>query len=124
MLSTRVLSASRVLSLFQSFSSTSRVLFASTCSVSKDGKKLELLCDGEQERRYHGVWLRHNCRCPICLPPLIQQNIVHHSNLVDLKITDATVKGTGIIIFSTDQLENVWQYCCVIKYQSATCTIK
>ena len=70
------------------------VQYASTCSVSKDGKKLNLYCDGEPERRYHGTWLRYNCRCPVCLSPSTNQNIVHYSNLVDLTIKDASLKGT------------------------------
>ena len=75
--------------------SSSSFLQASSCnvSVSEDGKKLKLLCDGELERRYHGVWLRHNCRCPECFPAYSQQNIVHHSHLVDLKLTNAEVEG-------------------------------
>ncbi len=32
-----------------------------------DSSKLELLAEGEEKKRaYHGVWLRHNCRCPEC----------------------------------------------------------
>ena len=76
------------------FSSSSSFLQAvCNASVSEDGKKLKLLCDGELERRYHGVWLRHNCRCPECFPAYSQQNIVHHSHLVDLKLTNAKVEG-------------------------------
>ena len=41
----------------------------------------------------HGVWLRHNCRCSVCLSPFTNQNIVHHSSLIDLTIKDATLKG-------------------------------
>ena len=81
---------------YQLFSSSSSFLQGSSCNVSviEDGKKLKLLCDGELERRYHGVWLRHNCRCPECFPAYSQQNIVHHSHLVDLKLTNANVEGT------------------------------
>ncbi len=77
------------------FSNSVCKLFAvsASCDVSTDGKKLKLACDDDPERRYHGVWLRHNCRCSVCLPLSSQQNIVHHSNLVDLKITNATIKG-------------------------------
>ena len=74
--------------------------FASTCSLSRDGKKLNLQCDGEAERRYHGVWLRHNCTCPICLSSSTKQTIVHHSSLIELTIKDATLKG----IYNSDKL--------------------
>ena len=86
----RLLGLRSSLSLLSSF----HRFASSTCSISKDGKKLNLQCDGEEERRYHGVWLRHNCRCTACLSPSTKQNIVHHSSLMDLKITDATLKGT------------------------------
>ena len=82
----------------QLFSISSQFLQASVnVSVSEDGTKLKLLCDGEQERRYHGVWLRHNCRCPECFPAYSHQNIVHHSHLEDLKLTNAKVKGNEIL---------------------------
>ena len=77
------------------YCSLSYSTLASSCNtlVTEDGKKLHLVCDGEQERRYHGIWLRHNCRCPECLPVYSQQNIVHHSHLVDLKLANAKVEG-------------------------------
>ena len=76
---------------------------ASSCniSVTEDGKKLHLVCDGEQERRYHGIWLRHNCRCPECLPVYSQQNIVHYSHLVDLKLANAKVEGEYLNLTSS-----------------------
>ena len=97
------------LSFYRLFSIGS--LRPASCSIIEDGKKLKLHCDGEVERRYHGVWLRHNCRCPECLPPAFQQNIVHHSHLVDLKIIDATVKGIlyyNIIIYN--YIYNIYIY--------------
>ncbi len=59
--------------------------FSSTFELFVSTKKLNVQCDGEAEMRYHGVWLRHNCRCPVCLSP-DNQNVVHHSSLIDLKI--------------------------------------
>ena len=92
----RMLSSVSRTGLLRPFSSNFR-LFASTCSISRDGKKLNVQCDGEAERRYHGVWLRHNCRCPVCLSPSTNQNIVHYSSLIDLKIKDATLKGINLL---------------------------
>ena len=68
-----------------------RVTASTAVSVSQDGKRISLAVDGEPERRYHGVWLRHNCRCPQCLSVHTNQNIVHHSELMDLSIKEATV---------------------------------
>ena len=65
--------------------------YSNAVSVSQDGKKIRLSVEGEPERRYHGVWLRHNCRCPKCLIVSSNQNIVHHSELVDLRIKEASV---------------------------------
>ena len=62
--------------------------------VSKDGKKLKLLCEGEQERRFHGVWLRHNCRCPVCTSVHTNQTIVNPKDLVKgLKVESAHLDG-------------------------------
>jgi DUF971 family protein len=61
--------------------------------VSEDGKRLQLKCGDEEERRYHGVWLRHNCRCRECLGQESDQNIVHHSHLVDVTITNASIRN-------------------------------
>ena len=78
------------------FASTS-LSQATSVSVAEDGNKLHLLTEGELERRYHSVWLRHNCRCTECLSPTSWQNIVHHTHLMDLKITDANLMD-GMII--------------------------
>ena len=72
-----------------------RVTASTVVSVSQDGKRISLSVDGEPERRYHGVWLRHNCRCPQCLNVTSNQNIVHHSELMDLSIKEATVNDGG-----------------------------
>ncbi len=66
------------------------------CRIIEDGKKIKLQCAGENEpeRRYHGVWLRHNCRCPQCLSSSTNQNIVPYENLIDLKVTHVRTEGT------------------------------
>lgn len=83
---------------------------ASDVSVSQDGRLLHLRLDGEPERRYHGVWLRHNCRCSQCLPPPSNQNIVHHSQLVDLRITNAQLKdGKKLLLLLYKQnINQLW----------------
>lgn len=64
-------------------------------AVTEDKKKLAIQCEGEEERRFHGVWLRHNCRCPICTSPNTGQTIVSPRLLVkDLKLETADIKGT------------------------------
>ena len=62
--------------------------------MSEDGCKLKLLCEGEQERRFHGVWLRHNCRCPVCTSVHTNQTIVNPKDLnKDLKVESADIVG-------------------------------
>ena len=68
-------------------------------AVSEDGRKLKLQCEGEQERRFHSIWLRHNCRCPVCTSVHTGQTIVHYSNLTkDLRLASADVKGSPTVI--------------------------
>ena len=54
--------------IFRVFSSSCRSLSSDTHAVNltQDGRRMELLCDTDAKRIYHGVWLRHNCRCPEC----------------------------------------------------------
>ena len=62
--------------------------------VSDDRKSLKLFCEGEQERRFHGLWLRHNCRCSSC-------TAIHHNwkSIVDgknIKVKSASVEGDQV----------------------------
>ena len=83
----------RVLSSFRYFHSTVTVKGTSV-SVAEDGKKLYLWIDEEPERRYHSVWLKHNCQCPKCLSPFTDQVVVPVASLtLDTKITSAEIIG-------------------------------
>ena len=63
-------------------------------AVSEDGRKLKLQCEGEQERRFHSIWLRHNCRCPVCTSVHTNQTIVNPNCLTkDLRVDSATFEG-------------------------------
>ena len=73
--------------------------------MSEDGKKVIVSCDGEPERRYHGVWLRHNCRCSQCRPPNFHKTNVFYENLKQLKIMDAHVEGK---VYHGDYNLKVW----------------
>ena len=70
--------------------------------VSGDKRKLTLLCQGEQlERRFHGLWLRHNCHCPVCTSAHTGQTIVDPKYLFkNLKVESASISG--------DQLNVEW----------------
>ena len=62
--------------------------------VSDDGRKLKLQCEGEQERRFHSKWLRHNCRCPVCTSVHTNQTIVNPNVLTkDLRVESASLEG-------------------------------
>ena len=72
---------------------TSSAFSAHTVTVSEDNKKLKLLCENEPERRFHGIWLRHNCRCPECTSTY-NQTIVDPRLLVpSLRVESANVEG-------------------------------
>ena len=67
---------------------------ATSLSITEDGKKLNLLVDGEPERKYHSIWLRHNCQCPQCFSKASHMNMVHPSELAtDIKVKSAQLKG-------------------------------
>ena len=67
-------------------------------SVTDNGKKLQLLTEGDPERRYHSVWLRHNCRCPECYSQSAQFSTVHPDALTkDLRIISANTEGINVI---------------------------
>lgn len=66
---------------------------SASVAVIDEGSKLQLRLDDEPDRRFHSVWLRHNCRCTVCLSVSSDQNIVHHSQLVDVVIKDAKIHG-------------------------------
>ena len=64
-------------------------------AVSEDGRKLKLQCEGEQERRFHSIWLRHNCRCPVCTSVHTGQTIVNPNLLTkDLRVDFANLEGS------------------------------
>ena len=76
--------------------STSSVLWQQSgaqVAVSEDRRKLTLQCEGEQERRFHGIWLRHNCRCPVCYSHNDNMSRVSYKQLVGVELTSAHVKG-------------------------------
>ena len=86
--------ASRSLPLSVKWLHTSSAFSAHTVTVSEDNKKLKLLCENEPERRFHGIWLRHNCRCPECTSTYYNQTIVDPRLLVpSLRVESANVEG-------------------------------
>lgn len=46
-----------------------------------------------QEDYFHGVWLRDNCHCPLCLNDDVNQNTVDYAQLDDPSIIGATLNG-------------------------------
>ena len=70
-------------------------------STADDGKKLKLICKKDGEMRYHGVWLRHNCRCPECYAHAAHNTTVRPEHLTgDNKILAAELKGSNCISYS------------------------
>lgn len=63
-------------------------------SVSDNGRNLSFSCSSEEkERRFHPVWLRHNCHCSQCLQFRAQKTIPAEDLSRDLKISAANVEG-------------------------------
>ena len=61
--------------------------------VSDNKKKLALQCAGEQERTFHGIWLRHNCRCPLCYSHDASMSLVNYTQLIGVELASANVQG-------------------------------
>ena len=49
-------------------------------SVNKNENKIKVIFE-EGEMRYHGVWLRHNCRCPQCYDYASENTLVRPQHL-------------------------------------------
>ena len=94
---------SLVSSVCRSCSASARVRLlytSSTCLqqsaqvvVSEDRRKLKLVCEGEQERRFHGLWLRHNCRCDVCYSHDTNMSRVSSSQLMGVRVSAAHING-------------------------------
>ena len=66
-------------------------------AVSEDRRKLTLQFEGEQERRFHGIWLRHNCRCPVCYSHDNYMSLVSYKQLIGAELSSARVQGAQLI---------------------------
>ena len=66
--------------------------------VTPCGKKLCVSWEGDDDRDpvFHGVWLRHNCQCPLCLSSSGQKTLdkVH----LDPKLTIVETSLQGLIM--------------------------
>lgn len=51
--------------------------------------------DGKKLRKdfFHGIWLRHNCQCPLCYNVHSDQYIVEADALPNVRVTRAEVNG-------------------------------
>ena len=50
---------------------------------------------GDEFRKdfFHGIWLRHNCQCPLCYNTHSDQYIVQADELPNVRVTQAEVNG-------------------------------
>ena len=65
-----------------------------TVAVCDDRRKLTpVQFEGEKERRFHGVWLRHNCRCPVCYSHDNYMSLVSYKQLIGVELSSARVQG-------------------------------
>ena len=69
-------------------------------SVNTQDNKMRVMCEGEEEgeMRYHGVWLRHNCRCPQCYDHSAHNTLVrpHQLKGYNTHIEKVSVKGQSV----------------------------
>ena len=51
--------------------------------------------DGKKLRKdfFHGIWLRHNCQCPLCYNIHSDQHTVEADELPNVRVTGAEVNG-------------------------------
>ena len=65
--------------------------------VNSRGINVEWVVNEEENVRedhyFHGVWLRHNCHCPLCLNYEANQTMVNSAQLNKPSITRAAVNG-------------------------------
>ena len=76
-------------------------LYRSVCSVSLrevDRKGIEISWGDAQNNYYHSVWLRHNCRCPLCTAASSGQRTVESNELVNSRVAKVNIKGLRGII--------------------------
>ena len=67
-------------------------------AVSDDKRGMKLICEGEQERKFYGKWLRHNCRCPACTSVHTGQTIVDPKDLYkNLEIDHVGIEGILLV---------------------------
>ena len=59
-----------------------------------DCEGIEISWDDKQKDYYHGIWLRHNCQCPLCLEENSGQKTVEPIELVNSRVTKATVMSS------------------------------
>ena len=66
-------------------------------AVTDDKRGMKLVYEGEQERKFYGKWLRHNCRCPACTSVHTGQTIVDPKDLSkNLEIAHVGIEGIFI----------------------------
>ena len=64
--------------------------------VNIDWRKSDREQSGEQPVRgsfFHGIWLRHNCHCPLCYNLHSDQFTVEADELPNVRVTQAKVNG-------------------------------
>ncbi len=52
-----------------------------SATINTQDNKMKMLFNEADEMRYHGVWLRHNCRCPLCYDHAAQNSLVRPNHL-------------------------------------------
>ncbi|XP_065882702.1 gamma-butyrobetaine dioxygenase-like isoform X2 [Dysidea avara] len=70
-----------------------RRLVTTVPQVSSEGVHIKWDDDGERTTHYHNVWLRHNCHCPHCLADYNNQKTIQPAQLVNTRVTKATIEG-------------------------------
>lgn len=78
-----------------SFTRTIRCLLRRSISVSLhevDHEGIRISWDDKQHY-YHGVWLRHNCRCSLCIADHSDQKTMELIELVNSRVTKAVIQG-------------------------------
>ena len=70
-------------------------LHRSLCDVlirDVDHEGIQISWNDKHKHYYHSVWLRHNCRCPLCLADHSEQKTVEPMELVNSRVTKASTR--------------------------------
>ena len=81
-----------------------------SAEATQDGKRVCVSWADGEERRYHAVWLRHNCKCPQCWDDGFSSPLVYHDSLRNVKIISSEAAGNRKVVIIGPSLSEPHTY--------------